>query len=78
MDYFSLLQWPAMVVNILSVWLLTSQSKDKRHWGFLLSLVSNLLWVIWGWHAQAFAVLGLQIALATLNLRGVRKTESKA
>ena len=78
MDYFSLLQWPAMVVNILSVWLLTSQSKDKRHWGFLLSLVSNLLWVIWGWHAQAFAVLGLQVALATLNVRGVRKTESKA
>lgn len=78
MDYLSLLQWPAMVVNILSVWLLTSQSKDKRHWGFLLSLVSNLLWVIWGWHAQAFAVLGLQIALATLNVRGVRKTESKA
>lgn len=78
MDYFSLLQWPAMVVNILSVWLLTSQSKGKRHWGFLLSLISNLLWVIWGWHAQAFAVLGLQIALATLNIRGVRKTESKA
>lgn len=77
MDYLSLLQWPAMVVNILSVWLLTSQSKGKRHWGFLLSLISNLLWVIWGWHSQAFAVLGLQIALATLNIRGVRKTESK-
>jgi hypothetical protein len=78
MDYFSLIQWPAMVVNILSVWLLTSQSKGKRHAGFWLSLFSNLLWVLWGWHAQAFAVLGLQIALATLNIRGVRKTESKA
>jgi hypothetical protein len=76
MDYFSLLQWPAMIVNILSVWLLTSQSKGKRHTGFLLSLVSNLLWIMWGWYAQAFAVLGLQIALATLNIRGVRKTES--
>lgn len=77
MDYFSLLQWPAMVVNILSVWLLISQSKGKRHAGFLLSLVSNLLWSIWGWHAQALAVLVLQIALATLNIRGVRKTENK-
>ncbi len=76
MDYFSLLQWPAMVVNILSVWLLTSQSKGKRHAGFLLSLLSNALWISWGWHAQAFAVLGLQIALAALNIRGVRKTES--
>ena len=77
MDYFSLIQWPAMVVNILAVWLLTSQSKGKRHAGFLLSLLSNLLWVVWGWHAEAFAVLGLQVALATLNVLGVRKTESK-
>ncbi|PTR06048.1 hypothetical protein C8R32_1134 [Nitrosospira sp. Nsp5] len=67
-----------MVINILSVWMLTSQSKGKRHAGFLLSLLSNLLWVIWGWHVQAFAVLGLQIALATLNIHGVRKTESNA
>ena len=78
MDYFSLIQWPAMVINILSVWMLTSQSKGKRHLGFLLSLLSNLLWIIWGWHVQAFAVLGLQIALATLNIHGVRKTESSA
>ncbi len=67
-----------MVINILSVWMLTSQSRGKRHAGFLLSLLSNLLWVIWGWHVQAFAVLGLQIALATLNIHGVRKTESNA
>ena len=66
-----------MVINILSVWLLTSQSKGKRHAGFLLSLLSNLLWIIWGWYAAAFAVIGLQIALATLNVRGAQKTEEK-
>ncbi len=43
--------------------------------GFLLSLLSNLLWIIWGWYAAAFAVIGLQVALATLNVRGARKTE---
>jgi hypothetical protein len=71
----SLLQWPAMVVNVLAVWLLTSQSKHKRHVGFILSLISNALWIAWGWHVQAFAVLALQIALALLNIRGVSKTE---
>lgn len=76
MDYLSLLQWPAMAVNIFAVWLLTSQSKGKRRAGFLLSLVSNALWIIWGWYAAAFAVIGLQVALATLNIHGVRKTES--
>jgi hypothetical protein len=75
MDYMSLLQWPAMVINILSVWLLTFPSKGRRHAGFLLSLFSNTLWIAWGWHSQAFAVIGLQIALAALNMRGVNKTE---
>lgn len=64
-----------MVINILAVWLLTSQTKGKRHTRFLLSLVSNALWIIWGWYAAAFAVIGLQVALATLNIRGVRKME---
>jgi hypothetical protein len=71
----SLLQWPAMVVNVLAVWLLTSQSKHKRHVGFILSLISNVLWIAWGWHVQAFAVLALQIALAAINIRGANKTE---
>ena len=75
MDYLSLLQWPAMLVNILSVWLLTFQTNRMRHAGFLLSLLSNTLWIIWGWHAQAFAVIGLQFALAALNVRGARKTD---
>jgi len=75
MDYFNLLQWPAMVINILSVWLLTYQSRRMRQAGFLLSLLSNVLWIIWGWHVQALAVLGLQFALAAINIRGVRKTD---
>ena len=64
-----------MVINILSVWLLTCQTRRMRHAGFLFSLVSNVLWVIWGWHVEAFAVLGLQFALATINIRGVQKTD---
>lgn len=48
--------------------------QSKRHVGFWLSLLSNLLWIMWGWYAKAFAVLGLQIALATINIRSVRKT----
>ena len=71
----SLLQWPAMVVNVLSVWLLTAQSRHKRHVGFILSLISNALWIAGGWHVQAFAVLALQLALGAINIRGVRKTD---
>lgn len=75
MDDLSLLQWPAMLVNVLSVWLLTFPAKHMRHAGFLLSLLSNTLWVAWGWHAHALAVIVLQFALAALNIRGIRKTD---
>ncbi len=69
-----------------SMTLLQRRSISQRLFALLLvctvltagSLLSNVLWVAWGWHAQAFAVLGLQIALATLNIHGVRKTESNA
>jgi hypothetical protein len=43
--------------------------------GFWCFLVSNVLWVIWGWHAGAFALVALQMGLAFLNFRGVYKNE---
>jgi len=75
MDYLDELQWPAMVVTVLAAWLIASQSRRKRVAGFWLFLVSNVLWVVWGWHTRAYALVTLQIALAILNFRGVYKNE---
>jgi len=75
MDDLHLLQWPAMIVTIIAAWLIASQSKSKRMLGFWCFLLSNALWVIWGWHAQAYAVVVLQIALTFLNIRGAWKNE---
>jgi hypothetical protein len=68
-------QWPAMVTTLAAAWLVASQSRGKRNWGFWCFIVSNVLWVIWGWHAQAYALIALQVGLFALNLRGARKTE---
>jgi hypothetical protein len=68
-------QWPAMVVTVLAAWLVAAQSKRKREAGFWVFLASNVLWVIWGVHAKAYALIGLQICLAFLNIRGVRKND---
>ena len=76
MNWIDLLQWPAMAVTLLSAWLVASQRKGKRQWGFWLFLVSNVLWVIWGWHAKAWALIALQVGLALLNTRGVAKNET--
>jgi hypothetical protein len=74
-DYLHHLQWPAMIITVLAAWLIASQSKRRRVIGFWCFLVSNVLWVIWGWHDNAYALVTLQIALAMLNIRGVYKNE---
>lgn len=70
-----LLQWPAMLVTVVASWLVASQRKRRREWGFWVFLVSNVLWVVWAWTAEAYALIVLQVALAFMNIRGVRKNE---
>ena len=72
-----LIQWPAMVVTVAAAWLIASQTRWKRNVGFWLFLASNVLWIVWGWHVRAYALIGLQICLAALNVRGARKTEAE-
>jgi hypothetical protein len=70
-----LVQWPAMVATLIAAWLVASEGKRKRNWGFWCFIVSNVLWIAWGWHDGAFALVALQIGLFALNIRGERKTE---
>ena len=44
--------------------------------GVLVFLASNVLWSVWGWHTQAWALIALQLCLAALDVRGLRKTET--
>jgi hypothetical protein len=78
MDPIDLLQWPAMMVTIVAAWLVASQVKRRRNIGFWWFLLSNVLWVIWGWHARAYALIALQLSLAFLNIRGAFKNDPKS
>jgi hypothetical protein len=75
MDYVDLLQWIAMPVTILAAWLVASRSKHKRTAGFWVFLLSNVLWSVWGWSQQAYALVVLQFALAGMNVRGVYRND---
>ena len=75
MDYLQHLQWPAMIVTVMSAWLVASQSKRRRMVGFWSFLLSNVLWIVWGWYAHAYALILMQVALAVLNIRGALKNE---
>ena len=76
MDWLDALQWPAMVVTVAASWLVASHRDSRRNWGFWVFLLSNALWIAWGWQAGAWALVALQFALATMNIRGVAKSKS--
>jgi hypothetical protein len=75
MNWIDWLQWPAMAVTVVAAWLIASQKKFKRNWGFWLFLASNVLWIIWGLHDKAYALIVLQVFLAALNIRGALKNQ---
>lgn len=70
---WDLIQWPAMAVTVAAAWLVGSQRRWRRVAGFWSFLLSNVLWVAWGWYAGAWALVVLQAALAIMNIRGVRR-----
>ena len=64
-----------MVASVLAAWLVASSHAQRRNVGFWVFLVSNVLWVAWGWHTHAYALIALQVMLALMNVRGLKKTE---
>jgi hypothetical protein len=71
-------QWPAMLVTVWAAWFVGSTEERRRKIGFWLFLASNVLWVVWGVHAEAYALIALQGCLAGMNIRGAcRAKDSK-
>ena len=78
MEMLDLLQWPAMAITLLAAWLVASQRQGRRNLGFWVFLLSNGLWIAWGLQAEAYALIVLQLGLAAMNLRGVRRNAGEA
>jgi len=74
-NWIDLLQWPAMVFSVAAAWLVASNQARRRNVGFWVFLASNVLWAVWGWSTKAWALIALQVILAGMNVRGLRKTE---
>lgn len=75
-EWIEWIQWPAMLVTLYASYLVGSKRSDRRIWGFCMFILSNILWVTWGWHDEAWALIALQAGLFTMNVRGIVKNES--
>jgi hypothetical protein len=75
-DLIDLLQWPAMAVTLFAAYLIGSKRPERRIFGFSMFILSNVLWIAWGWHDEAWALITLQLALMTMNVRGIIKNET--
>ena len=62
----------------MATWLVASQSKQKRELAFWCFILGNALWVAWGWHDGAYALIAMQAGLFFLNLRGAQKNEARS
>jgi hypothetical protein len=74
MDLMNALQWPSPWLP--HGWLALGENLSVN-WGFWLFMFSNVLWIIWGLHDRAFALISLQICLGFLNVRVVVKSRAK-
>jgi hypothetical protein len=51
--------------------------KIQAQLGVLAISFRNLLWVVWGLHDRAYALIFLQFCLAFLNIRGAIKNRAQ-
>lgn len=75
-NWIELLEWPAMAVTVLAAWCIGSHRPRRRMVGFCCFIASNVLWSVWGWQAEAWALIVLQVVLFLMNLRGWRKNKN--
>lgn len=70
-----LLQWPAMAVTLVAAFLVGARHAKKRVVGFWTFIASNALWIVWGVHDGAWALIALQAGLAAMNIRAIFRNE---
>ena len=70
-----LLQWPAMAVTLVAAFLVGARHAKKRIVGFWTFIASNALWIVWGVHDGAWALIALQAGLAAMNVRAIVRNE---
>jgi hypothetical protein len=73
-----LLQWPAMAVTLCAAFLVGARHARRRTFGFYTFILSNLMWIVWGVHDAAWALIALQVGLCAMNVRAIVRNHKEA
>jgi hypothetical protein len=73
-----LLQWPAMAVTLCAAYLVGARHALRRTFGFYTFIVSNIMWIVWGVHDGAWALIALQAGLLAMNVRAIIRNHREA
>jgi len=65
-----------MAVSLIAAYLVGAKRAERRILGFWTFIFSNVLWIVWGWHDEAWALIALQVALLAMNVRGIFRNEA--
>jgi hypothetical protein len=72
------LQWPAMAVTLVAAFLVGARHALRRTFGFYTFILSNVLWIVWGLHDDAWALIALQAGLFAMNVRAIVRNHKEA
>jgi hypothetical protein len=72
------LQWPAMAVTLVAAFLVGARHALRRTFGFYTFILSNILWIAWGLHDEAWALIALQAGLFAMNVRAIVRNHKEA
>lgn len=63
--------WLAAIAGLLGAYLLAQNNKSSK-WGFVMFLVSNCFWFVFGYYTHAYSLVVQQIGFTVTSCIGIR------
>lgn len=67
-----------MAVTLVAAFLVGARHALRRTFGFYTFILSNILWIAWGLHDEAWALIALQAGLFGMNVRAIVRNHKEA
>lgn len=70
-DVLFWMQWPGLVTGLAGAWLVSGTTNRKRFWGFLLWVLSDIFWTMFGCATGGWGLILTQLVFCCTSSRGM-------